>query len=202
MADVSGAMLRDGVGDGVLPVSDAVVQPVKRSRAEVAAKAARSRCGKAYSDGWRGRRFTLRSGRALHAARRSFVPTSLRRRRAHRTCNGVLRANRALVLPRGTTAAFDREWRGRGIRCILMCSDASAPGYWQLHSVTTALRQKEPLERGHGDDRFRHRLRICVKRAEDAGLSRERSLRNNNCRKEAVRLRPRCLSSEPESVNP
>jgi hypothetical protein len=28
----------------------------------------------------------------------------------------------------------------------------------------------------HGDDRFRHRLRNCEKRAEDAGLSRKRSL--------------------------
>ena len=73
---------------------------------------------------------------------------------------------------------------------------------WQLHSVTAALRKKDTLERGHGDDRFRHRLRICEKRAEDAGLSRERPLQTNNCRKEAVRVRPRCLSSEPDSVNP
>jgi len=30
----------------------------------------------------------------------------------------------------------------------------------------------------HGDDRFRHRLRTHEKRAEDAGLSRKRSLHN------------------------
>jgi hypothetical protein len=41
-----------------------------------------------------------------------------------------------------------------------------------------------------------------VKRAEDAGLSRKRPLQTNNCRTEAVRVRPRCLSSEPDAVNP
>jgi hypothetical protein len=32
-----------------------------------------------------------------------------------------------------------------------------------------------------GDDRFRHCLRNCEKRVEDAGLSRKRSLQNNKC---------------------
>lgn len=50
----------------------------------------------------------------------------------------------------GIPAGAGQEWRGGRIRCILMCSDASAPESWQLHSVTAALREKDTSKEATG----------------------------------------------------
>ena len=67
------------------------------------------------------------------------------------------------------------DWPCRRIRYRLGCWTSKGAGE-QFHSVTAASAQ-----RTHGDDRFRQRLSSCEKRAEDAGLSRKRSLQTNKC---------------------
>ena len=80
---------------------------------------------------------------------------------------------------RGGTVS--REWRCGRRRCILM----SRPG-GVLTTQQRAIATRLPVNGrpAHGDDRFRHCLRDCEKRVEDAGLSRKRSLQtisaNNN----------------------
>ena len=85
---------------------------------------------------------------------------------------------RARRHPRYRSPRRAAEWPD--VAASVVVCDARMPRHPVL---TTPQRDSGHLrKKDHGDDRFRHRLRFCEKRAEDAGLSRKRPLQNNNCR--------------------